>query len=125
MARSIVVVGACGTGKSTLVDTLRALGYNARVVAQEHSAVHELWAHEGWPDALIMLDASPQVISQRRRNEFPEWLYQQQQERLRSAYDHATLYLHTDDLTFDQVRQKVMEHLQALEIDPEHRPQHA
>jgi len=118
MATSIVVVGACGTGKTTLVHALHAHGYKARVVAQEHSAIAELWAHAGWPDALIMLDASPAIISQRRHNEFPTWLYHTQRTRLRSAEAHATLYLHTDDLPSDEVEQRVMAHLHHLHIEP-------
>lgn len=118
MAASVVVVGACGTGKSTLVEALRALGYEARVVAQEHSIIPDLWAHAGIPDALVVLDASPAVISERRHNEFPEWLYLQQKERLRTAEEHATLYLHTDTLLPDAVQQRVVEHLQRLKIEP-------
>ena len=117
MAASVVVVGACGTGKSTLVEALQAFGYDARVVAQEHSIIPDLWAHAGIPDALVVLDASPAVISERRHNDFPEWLYRQQRERLRSAEEHATLYLHTDTLLPDAVQQKVIEHLQQLTIE--------
>jgi adenylate kinase len=118
MATSIVVVGPCGTGKTTLVHALHTRGYDARVVAQEHSAISELWAHGGWPDALIMLDASPAIISQRRHNDFPSWLYDEQRARLRSAEAHATLYLHTDDLPSDEVVKRVITHLHHLHIEP-------
>jgi ABC-type cobalamin/Fe3+-siderophores transport system ATPase subunit len=107
----VVVVGPCGSGKTTLVKQLQSRGYDARAVAQEHSAVHELWLHGGMPDALIFLDASPGVISLRRRNEFPRWLYKLQLERLLSARAHATLYLHTDQLSAAEVRQRVLVHL--------------
>jgi molybdopterin-guanine dinucleotide biosynthesis protein len=119
MAASIVVIGPCGTGKTTLVEALQAQGYAARVVAQEHSAVQHLWEHQETPTALIMLDATPAVISARRHNEFPQWLYEQQRQRLRSAEEHATLYLHTDELASEQVQQQVIEHLQYLDIAPE------
>jgi predicted ATPase len=119
MNEPIVVVGACGTGKSTLVLALKARGYAARIVAQEHSAIRELWAHGGWPAALIMLDASPDIISQRRHNDFPTWLYDQQRQRLRSAQAHATLYLHTDHLAANEVEQQVMLHVHQLHIVPE------
>jgi adenylate kinase len=108
----VVVVGPCGSGKTTLVARLRAAGYDARAVAQEHSAIPELWRHGGDPDALIYLDASPPVISRRRRNDFPRWLYGRQQRRLRSARDHATIYLHTDTLDPRAVEQRVLDHLQ-------------
>lgn len=124
MSGSIVIVGACGTGKSTLVKALQALGYHARVVAQEHSAVPDLWAHEDMPSALIMLDATPAVISERRHNDFPQWLYDQQRIRLRSAEAYATLYLHTDTLAAADVQQQVIQHLQELHIEPENKREH-
>jgi hypothetical protein len=65
-----------------------------------------------------MLDASPEVISKRRHNDFPQWLYEQQRQRLRSAEEHATLYLHTDELASDKVQQQVVEHLHQLQIMP-------
>ncbi len=117
-AMSIVIVGACGTGKTTLASALQRLGYDVRTVAQEHSVVQDLWAHEGVPAALILLDASPHMISLRRQSEFPKWLYQQQQLRLRSAREHATLYLHTDDLSPSEVQQRALQHLQQLGIRP-------
>jgi adenylate kinase len=110
----VVVVGPCGSGKTTLVQRLQALGYSARVVAQEHSQIAGLWQHGGQPDALIFLDASPATITRRRQNEFPEWLYKLQIDRLRSARQHATLYLHTDRVPAAEVQQRVIEHLHML-----------
>ncbi|HEX6292028.1 MAG TPA: hypothetical protein VFZ66_22770 [Herpetosiphonaceae bacterium] len=110
----VVVVGPCGSGKSTLVARLRASGYTARAVAQEHSQIHDLWKHGGMPDALIFLDASPATITARRQNEFPEWLYTLQMRRLRSAREHATLYLHTDRYSSADVQQRVLEHLRSF-----------
>ncbi len=124
MAGSIVIVGACGTGKSTLAAALQELGYPARIVAQEHSAIPDLWAHEDMPSALIMLDASPAVISQRRHNDFPQWLYDQQRERLRSAEAYATLFLHTDTLAPAEVQRQVIQHLQQLRIMPASEQEH-
>lgn len=109
----VIVVGPCGSGKSTLVARLQSAGYNARVVAQEHSRIPDLWKHGGEPDALIYLDASPSTITSRRQNDFPGWLYDKQVSRLTSAREHATLYLHTDELAAAVVQQRVLEHLQA------------
>ena len=54
----IVIVGPCASGKTTLVRGLWARGYSgARVVAQEHSGVIDLWKRRGQPDVLIYLDA--------------------------------------------------------------------
>ncbi len=118
----IVVVGPCGSGKTTLVARLQAAGYDARVVAQEHSAVPDLWRHGGEPDALIYLDASPAVISRRRQNEFPRWLYGRQLRRLRVARERATLYLHTDHLDPRDVEARVLDHLRRLAAGADTRP---
>lgn len=115
----VVVVGPCGSGKTTLVRWLQAQGYSARAVAQEHSVVHDLWRHGGQPEALIFLDASPAVISVRRRNEFPAWLYETQIERLADARQHTTLYLHTDRLAAAEVQRQVLGHLHERQIGPE------
>lgn len=76
--------------------------------------MHELWRHGGNPDALIFLDATPRTITTRRQNDFPRWLYDKQISRLDSARTHATLYLHTDHLSANDVEQRVLEHLRAL-----------
>lgn len=86
----------------------------ARAVAQEHSQIHELWKHGGVPDALIFLDATPATITRRRRNEFPEWLYKLQVERLASARRNATLYLNTDRMAAAEVQHQVIAHLSML-----------
>lgn len=107
----IVIVGPCGSGKSTLVGSLQQAGFAARAVAQEHSRVRELWRHGGQPDALIFLDASPQTITERRQNDFPRWLYDKQILRLASARAHATLYLNTDTLSAADVERQALSHL--------------
>lgn len=107
----IVVVGPCGSGKTTLVQGLEAHGYTARVVAQEHSIVTTLWRHQGLPTALILLDASLQVITARRGADFPAWLYNKQMERLMVARNNANLILATSDLTPGQVLHQVVEFL--------------
>ena len=113
LGMQVVVVGPCGSGKTTLVRRLQALGYTARAVAQEHSMIPDLWRHGGQPDALIFLNATPATISARRRNEFPAWLYTKQMQRLQSAREHATLYLQTDPLLPTEVEQRVLLHLRA------------
>ena len=51
----IKVVGVSASGKSTLVTSLREVGF-ARPVSQEHSDVAELWKQFGFPRVLIFLD---------------------------------------------------------------------
>jgi molybdopterin-guanine dinucleotide biosynthesis protein len=109
----VVVVGPCGSGKTTLVEQLRAAGYTAYAVAQEHSIIRDLWRHGGEPDALIYLDASPTTITRRRHNEFPAWLHEKQMRRLKTARERATLYLQTDQLDATEVRARVLAHLES------------
>ncbi len=114
----VVVVGPCGAGKSTLVEALTAQGYTARAVAQEHSAIPDLWRHGGRPAALIMLGARRSTIARRRGGDFPAWLLRQQWERLASARAHADLLLPTDEATPEEVAGKVVEYLQSVGIKP-------
>jgi len=104
----IVVVGPCGSGKTTLVAALAAHGYAARAVAQEHSGVPELWRHGGDPLALILLEAEPRTITRRRHADFPVWLYHKQQQRLQSARRHATLLVQTDQASPEEVAARVV-----------------
>ena len=100
----IAVVGVCAAGKSTLVAGLRAQGWNARQVVQEHSYVPGMWQRITDPDVLIYLDASLDTIRLRRRDpEFPPWIFEQETIRLRHAQLHCDLYVDTDPLTPEQV----------------------
>lgn len=105
----VAVVGVCAAGKTTLVSGLRALGIEAYSVPQEHSVVRRLWQRVQ-PDLLVMLDARWETTKRRR----PEITYgpdrlEEQRHRLRYARAECDLYLPTDDLTIDQVRQRVLE----------------
>ena len=96
------IVGPCCAGKSTLIRTLGALGYSARHIAQEHSYAPRMWQIIGQPDVLVFLDVSYPVAQQRR---------------LRHAREHCDLYLHTDALTIEQARQRVIEFLQTFRAE--------
>ena len=115
----IVVVGPCGAGKSTLVQSLRARGYVARAVAQEHSIISALWRHGGEPAALIVLEVERDTIAQRRGAEFPDWLYEEQRGRLASARAHADLIVPTDGVLPEQVTQQVVNFLHSAGITAE------
>jgi hypothetical protein len=110
----IVVVGPCAAGKTTLVNGLIARGYaGARLVAQEHSGVHNLWARRGRPAALIYLDV--QVATMNRRQERADWTdgaRAGQLLRLDNARRECDLYLPTDDLTIPQVLEAVVRFLE-------------
>lgn len=103
----IGVVGVCASGKSTLIKEMEAQGYNMRHIAQEHSYVKDMWKRISNPDVLIYLDASFEVTLARRKFDWQEKDYIEQQRRLRHAREHADLYINTDQLTPDEVREKV------------------
>lgn len=108
----IVVVGPCASGKTTLVNALRAAGYQATAVAQEHSAVAQLWRHGGEPAVLIYLDVGLAAIAARGRLGFPAWLLEEQRRRLAAAHTAADLYLQTDNLPIEEVRSRVIAFLE-------------
>lgn len=105
----VAVVGVCAAGKSTLAHNLRARGWNARQVAQEHSYAPDMWRRITDPDVLIYLDAQLATIRLRRRDpDFPAWLLEAERYRLRHARQHCAIYLPTDDLTPEEVLARVL-----------------
>ncbi len=113
-SRLVGIVGPCCAGKSTLAAGLRALGYNARPIGQEHSYVPHMWQAVGRPDVLIYLDVSYPVAQSRR---WMTWLpadLEEERRRLRHARAHCDLYLHTDALSAEQVRGEVTRFLERL-----------
>ncbi len=106
----VAIVGVCAAGKTTLAAGLNAAGIRAYSVPQEHSVVRRLWKHLH-PDAniLVMLDARWET-TRRRRPEIrygPERL-EEQRRRLAYARAECDLYLPTDDLSIEDVRQRVL-----------------
>ena len=109
--RRIAVVGVCASGKTRLVDGLRALGYDARQVVQEHSYAPDMWQRMARPDVLILLEASLDTIKRRREASFGESYLAEQRRRLAHAAAHADLIIHTDELTPDQVLDRAVSFL--------------
>jgi hypothetical protein len=100
----IAVVGVCASGKSTLAAGLRAAGWNARQVLQEHSYVPYMWRRITNPDLLIYLDCALETTRARRRDpNFPDWIYANERHRLRHAREHCDLYIATDALTREEI----------------------
>ena len=104
----IGVVGPCASGKSTLIEGLNRLGYRTRHIAQEHSYVKDMWERLTDPDILVFLDASYASTCQRRKLDWTEADWQEQQNRLSHARAHADLYLDTDELSVDEVFKAVV-----------------
>lgn len=107
----VAVVGPCAAGKSTLTAALRAAGYEARMPAQEHSYVADMWRRLVDPDVLIYLDISYEALLARRPH-FGEAEYlAREKARLRHARAHADLVIDTSELTAEEVRAVVMNFL--------------
>lgn len=106
--RTVVVVGVCGSGKTELVRRLRAVGFAARVVAQEHSIIRDLWRHQGVPDALVYLAASPESVARRGRGIVGPAMLAIQEARLAEAHAAATIAVDTDALTAAEVAEVVI-----------------
>ena len=105
----IGLVGPCGAGKTTLLAGLTRLGYRTRHIAQEHSYVKDMWLRLTHPDILVYLDASWAVTCRRRKLDWTEAEWQEQQHRLSHARENADLYLDTDLLSIEEVLERVVE----------------
>jgi thymidylate kinase len=111
----IAVVGVCASGKTMLVSGLRAHGYRARQVSQEHSYVPDMYQRITMPDILIYLDASLETIRRRRGDDqWPERLRSLQAERLSFARSHCDLYIMTDASAPEEVLQNALAFLTGL-----------
>lgn len=91
---TIVIVGPCASGKSTLASNLQKQGVDARVSGQEHSEISHLWQHLN-PDLVIGLQIDLETLRERRGRTWSQTLFIAQQRRLRSAYAAADLILDT------------------------------
>src|SRR5215207_6521608 len=110
----IGVVGHCGSGKSTLIAGLEQNGYTCRHIAQEHSYVQAMWQQITHPDILIFLHASFPVSTSRRKLNWQKKDHDEQIRRLAHARQYANVFIDTDELTPEQVLQKVLDHLKEL-----------
>jgi len=110
----IGVVGPCAAGKSTLVRGLEALGYDVRHCAQEHSHVPDMWRRLTRPEVLVYLDASLSTIRRRRAKSFRQAYLDEEHRRLYYARLKCTIYVYTDDLSREQVLERVLSALNDL-----------
>jgi guanylate kinase len=114
----VVVVGPDAAGKTTLVNHLSALGFNARSCAQDHSHVPDMWRRLSKPDFMVFLDAELETIARRRKIDWGQDRLDQLQERLANARVNCDLYLPTDDLDPIDVVTRVQEALSVAGIEP-------
>lgn len=107
----IGIVGPCSAGKTTLIQGLRAQGYTARHIAQEHSFVPDMWRRITNPDVLIYLEVSYEVSMRRRPLDMSSDEFGQQLRRLSHSRQHADFILNTDSLTPEEVLEQVHDFL--------------
>jgi hypothetical protein len=112
LSRIIGIVGPCSSGKSTLIAGLRGLGISAVHIAQEHSYVPNMWQRIVNPDILIYLDVTYRVSMKRRPLDMTEVDFTDQQNRLLHARQYTDLYLHTDNMSPQDVLTNVASFLQ-------------
>ena len=105
----ILVVGVCASGKTTLRTGLKARGYNARSLAQEHSVSPRLWRRMQ-PDFLILLDCQFSTIQRRRDVKWGLDRYAQQKESLADAKENADVLVTTDGFT----PQELVDHVESI-----------
>ncbi len=107
---STVIVGVCGSGKTTLAGLLRAAGYNARSCAQEHSYVPYLWKMKQ-PDCTIYLEAANDVVRERCDVTWYDAYLEDERRHLALARQECNLFIDTTSLTIEEVYAKALEYL--------------
>lgn len=108
----VAVVGPCASGKTTLVGHLRAHGFEARSIAQEHSQAPSLYRRNG-ANVLVYLDVSYAVVRRRREVAWGPERLRDEAVRLRGARRDADLVIDTDGLRAEEVLERVLGYLEA------------
>jgi len=111
----VAVVGACASGKSTLVASLRDAGYEARHVAQDHSFVPDMWLRISRPDILIYLGVNYETVKARRpKTTFRQVDLTEQERRLEHARNMCDLHIDTNRLSSEEVFNQALIYLHGL-----------
>ncbi|MEN6580025.1 MAG: hypothetical protein ABFD05_05260 [Anaerolineaceae bacterium] len=110
----IGIVGVCASGKSTLLKSLTASGYNCRHIAQEHSYVKDMWSRLVHPDILIFLEVSYEKTLERKPLTWTRDEYEIQFHRLRHAYENAHIHINTNELTPQELLDTAVQEIQRI-----------
>jgi hypothetical protein len=110
----IGIVGACASGKSTLIRQLSALGFHCRHIAQEHSYVPDMWKQLTQPDILVYLEVLYETTLKRKKLNWTREEFQVQLDRLQNARAHADLIVQTDALTPEGLTDQVVNGIESL-----------
>ncbi len=102
----VVIVGVCSSGKTTLEEGLRRLGYESHSCVQEHSYLPTMWMATH-PDVLVYLDASAETLKRRGETDLSDHELEVQRQMLEHARQHCDLYLRTDRLSAGEVLRRV------------------
>lgn len=98
----IGIVGNCASGKTTLMQGLKGLGYQAINIPQEHSVAPRFWRKLN-VEFLVVLSCTLQTAKRRRSIAWRQERLDAQAEKLADARAHCQQYLPTGDLDIDQV----------------------
>jgi len=107
----IGLVGPCVSGKTTISTILRELGYRAKVIAQEHSYVPNMWQIITKPQFLVFLEVSYQKTLVRLHMNWTEQEYREQLSRLGHAKENADLIIFTDDLNPQEICSQIISYI--------------
>lgn len=103
------VVGACGSGKTSLCKNIHEDAFELRHIAQEHSYVKDMWKRITNPGLLIYLDVTYENTILRKHLNWTRAEYEEQLRRLEHARRNADMIVDTNILTETQVAQIVLE----------------
>jgi deoxyadenosine/deoxycytidine kinase len=109
----VTVIGPCASGKTTLVERLKAAGYDAWVTSQEHSGVPDLWNHQR-PDAVIGLRTDLETIRRRRGAGWSKVIFEAQMERLQRAYGASGIIVDTSVSSEDETLDASLTYLESI-----------
>ncbi len=104
---TVVLVGVCASGKSTIAVLLSHFGIAGRSVAQEHSQCPTLFLRHA-PPIVVVLTASLSTVRKRRRMQWTAQQYDRQWRRLAVARSRAHLIVRTDLLDAHEVAQQIV-----------------